>query len=719
MTAYGPSSILQVNRLRNSMSLVRKLFPLALALVLLGGAIQGVSGLRSEPEVQGDLKPTSDQLDAAKEIAAKLKHHYRRLEFDDSLSSQVLDSYLQDLDPNRQYFLASDIREFERYRDQLDDQLSRGQLEAGYTIFNRFQERLESRLSKLLDTIDNDLESLTFDDEETVLVDRTEAPWAADEAALDAIWQRQLKNAVLSMRLNESSLEDIRTRLTRRYESQLKRITQNTPEDVFQVYINALTQTFDPHTTYFTPHNSENFDISMSRSLEGIGAVLQYEDGYTKVVRLVPGGPAAKSGQLKPADRIVGVSQDGEAPEPVIGLRLDEVVDQIRGPKGTKVNLEIIPAGSASEHDTRTITIERNKVVLEEQAAKKEVITVERDGETMKLGIIEIPAFYLDFAAFHRGDPNYTSTTSDVAKLLVELRKENIDGLVIDLRNNGGGSLLEVNKLVSLFINRGPTVQVRESSGRVSIEGDKFPGVLYAGPMAVMVNRFSASASEIFAGAMQDYGRALIVGDQTYGKGTVQTLLDLNHGKLKMTNAKFYRVSGSSNQNLGIVPDVDMPSLIDKDEVGESSLPNALPWDEIDSAKYQRVSDIVPYLPALREKHSSRINKDPEFIYVESLRKLLQENRNRIELSLNEKSRTATQKAVDNERLAIENRRRKSRNEEPLASIKALRDLEEQRALDPESDDESINEDPYVRETGEILVDYMTLIRDNQVARKD
>ena len=718
MTAFGPSSILQVNRLRNSMSLVRKFFPLALALVLLGGAIQGVSGLRSEPEVQGDLKPTSDQLDAAAEIAANLKHHYRRLEFDNSLSSQVLDSYLEDLDPNRQYFLASDIREFERYRNKLDDQLSDGQLEAGYTIFNRFQERLETRLEKLLDTIENDLESLTFDDEETVLVDRGEAPWAADEAALDTIWQRQLKNAVLSMRLNDSSLDDIRTRLTRRYESQLKRINQNTPEDVFQVYINALTQTFDPHTNYFTPHNSENFDISMSRSLEGIGAVLQYEDGYTKVVRLVPGGPAAKSGQLKPADRIVGVSQDGEAPEPVIGLRLDEVVDQIRGPKGTKVNLEIIPAGSASEHDTRTITIERNKVVLEEQAAKKDVITIERDGETMKLGIIEIPAFYLDFAAFHRGDPNYTSTTSDVAKLLVELRKENIDGLVIDLRNNGGGSLLEVNKLVSLFTNRGPTVQVRESSGRVSIEGDKFPGVLYAGPMAVMVNRFSASASEIFAGAMQDYGRALIVGDQTYGKGTVQTLLDLNHGKLKMTNAKFYRVSGSSNQNLGIVPDVDMPSLIDKDEVGESSLPNALPWDEINSAKYQRVSDIVPYLPQLREKHSSRIDKDPEFIYVESLRRLLEENRNRVELSLNEKSRTATQKALDSERLAIENSRRKSRDEEPLGSIKELRDLEEQRALDPESDEESIDEDPYVRETGEILVDYMSLIRENQVARQ-
>ncbi|RJG19992.1 tail-specific protease [Alcanivorax profundi] len=697
----------------------RKLFPLALAVLLLGGALQSVGALRNDPApVEGKLKPTDEQIDAAEEIADKLKYHYRRLDFNDALSSKVFDQYLKDLDPNRLYLIQSDIDEFEKYRSDLDDQLRKGELEAGYTIFNRFQSRLESRLEGMLAMVDNDLDGLDFDGKDEVRVSREDAPWAKDMAALDDIWLRQFKNAVLSMRLNEAEDEDIKTRLTRRYESQLKRIRQNTPEDVFQVYMNALTQTFDPHTTYFTPHNSENFDISMSRSLEGIGAVLQYEDGYTKVVRLVPAGPAAKSGQLKPADRIVGVGQEDEEPTPVIGLRLDEVVDQIRGPKGTKVNLEIIPAGSASEHDTRVISIVRNKVVLEEQAAKKDIITIERDGETHKLGVIEIPAFYLDFAAFHRGDPDYTSTTSDVAKLLVELRKENIDGLVIDLRNNGGGSLLEVNKLVSLFINRGPTVQVRESSGRVSVEADKFPGVLYAGPMAVMVNRYSASASEIFAGAMQDYGRALIVGDQTYGKGTVQTLLDLNHGKLKMTNAKFYRVSGSSNQNLGIVPDVDMPSLVDKKEVGESSLPNALPWDEISSAKYQRVSDMVPYLPMLRERHVERTEQDPEFVYVLSLRALLDKNRNRETLSLNMEQRTSQQHAFDAERLAIENRRRDSRGEDPLDSIKALRDLEEQRALDPESHDEAIDDDPYVRETGEILVDLMDLIRDKQVARK-
>ncbi len=700
------------------MSLVRKAFPAVLAVLLLGGALQVTGSLRASPEIQGALKPTSEQVDAAEEIADKLKYHYRKLPFNDALSSRVLDQYLKDLDPNRLYFVAGDIKEFERYRKLLDDQLQDGELEAGYTIFNRFQVRIEDRLNSMLEMVNGDLSQLKFDGDDSVRVDREEADWAADEEALAAIWERQFKNAVLTMRLNDTADEDIQTRLTRRYESQLKRIQQNTPEDVFQVYINALTQTFDPHTTYFTPHNSENFDISMSRSLEGIGAVLQYEDGYTKVVRLVPGGPAAKSGQLKPADRIVGVSQEDAPPLPVIGLRLDEVVDQIRGPKGTTVNLEIIPAGTNSEHDTRIITIVRNKVVLEEQAAKKDIIEIERDGETRKLGIIEIPAFYLDFAAFHRGDPDYTSTTSDVAKLLVELRKENIDGLVIDLRNNGGGSLLEVNKLVSLFINRGPTVQVRESSGRVSVEADKFPGVLYAGPMAVIVNRYSASASEIFAGAMQDYGRALIVGDQTYGKGTVQTLLDLNHGKLKMTNAKFYRVSGSSNQNLGIVPDVDMPSLIDKADVGESSLPNAMPWDEIDSANYQRVSDMVPYLPMLRERHDLRIKQDPEFVYVEALRDLLDHNRKMTELSLNMDKRASLQKDFDAQRLDIENKRRKARAEEPLASIKALRDLEEQRALDPESHEEAIDEDPYVRETGEILVDLIDLIRDSQVARK-
>ena len=607
------------------MPLLRKLFPVAIALCLLGGALNVAGALRTGSDVQGALKPTSDQQEAAEEIADKLKLHYRRLDFNDQLSAQILHRYIEDLDPNRLYFLASDIQAFQQYRHQLDDQLRGGDLDDGFNIFNRYQDRLEQRLRKSLAMLKKDIGKWQFDDNEVVEVDRSKAPWAKTEKELDQLWERQLKNAVLTMRLNGSSDKDIKKRLTRRYQSQLDRVEQNTPEDVFQSYMNALTESFDPHTSYFSPHNSTNFDISMSRSLEGIGAVLQYEDGYTKVVRLVPGGPAAKSGQLKPGDRIIGVAQGNKEPANIIGLRIDEVVDQIRGPKGSKVTLEVIPAGAASEHDTRTITIVRNKVILEDQAAQKAIINIPRGDKTFKLGVIEIPAFYLDFQAFHRGDPNYTSTTSDVAKLLVELRKENIDGLAIDLRNNGGGSLLEVNKLVSLFINRGPSVLVREANGQVSVYGDKYPGVLYSGPMAVLVNHYSASASEIFAGAMQDYGRALIIGDQTYGKGTVQTLLDLNHGKLKVTNAKFYRVSGSSNQNRGIQPDITLPSLVDKKDVGESSLPNALPWDEIKSAAYKRVNDFTSVLPALRKRHLERTRNDPEFVYVRALRKLRQQ----------------------------------------------------------------------------------------------
>ncbi|HCE38700.1 MAG: tail-specific protease [Alcanivorax sp.] len=698
------------------MSVFRKLLGVFLAALLLGGALKVGGDLKAGPEIQGTLKPEAVHREAAEEIVDRLDLHYRRLKFDDDLSARVLEQYLKDLDPNRLYFTRQDIDDFQVYRDQLDDQLGDGELEAGYTIFNRFQTRLEARLTEILADIEAGFDDWSFDGEEDVLVDRGEADWAADEAALDAIWRRQLKNAVLSMRLNGTEDEAIQERLTNRYESQLNRVRQNTAEDVFQTYMNALAQSFDPHTNYFTPHNSENFDISMSRSLEGIGAVLQYEDGYTKVVRLVPGGPAAKHGQLKPADRIVAVAQGDDDMVNVIGMRLDEVVDMIRGPKDSEVRLEVIPAGSASEHDTRTIAITRNKVVLEEQAAKKEVIEFDHGGDTVKLGVIEIPAFYMDFNAFHRGDPNYTSTTRDVAELLVELRKENVDGLVIDLRNNGGGSLLEVNKLVSLFINRGPTVQVREAGGRVSVENDQYPGMLYAGPMAVLVNRYSASASEIFAGAMQDYGRALIVGDQTYGKGTVQTLLDLNHGKLKMTNAKFYRVSGSSNQNLGIVPDVNMPSLIDKEEVGESSLPNAMPWDEIKPADYQRYQDLVPLLPALRERHDERIQGDPEFVYVEKLRGLLRRANERHELSLNAERRQAWQHDFDDQRLAIENTLRKHRGEEPIDKMEDLRKLEEQRALDPEANEEPMDEDPYLRETGHILADMVGLLREQRVA---
>ena len=473
--------------------------------------------------------------------------------------------------------------------------------------------------------------------------------------------------------------------------------------------MNSLTQIFDPHTNYFTPHRSENFNISMSRSLEGIGAVLQAEDEYTKVVRLVPGGPAAKAGQLKPADRIIGVAQGDEEMVNIIGWRLDEVVNLIRGPKGTTVRLEIQPASSAGR-GSREISIVRNKVVLEDQAAKSDVIEVPHREGRLRIGVISLPAFYIDFDAYHRGDPNYTSTTRDVAGLLISLQKEGIDGLVLDLRDNGGGSLQEATQLVSLFINRGPTAQVRDAGGGVSVLPDQYPGTLYNGPMAVMVNRYSASASEIFAGAMQDYGRALIIGDQTFGKGTVQTLQDLDHGQLKITQAKFYRVSGGSNQHRGIIPDVTFPFLVDKTETGESALPNALPWDQIKSAHYSPMADMAQHLDLLRQRHDSRVAHDPEFDYVREQLALMEEQLARKSLTLNLEKRRAQLDALQARRLLIENALRQHRGEEPFKTVADMHASDEARNAALQSGEDTDEPDPYLAESGQVLADLIGLM---------
>lgn len=671
-----------------------------------------------------DLHPDKLHEETAKEVVARLKHHYRHLAFDDSLSEQVWHRYLHDLDPNHLYFLASDIDGFKKYKDKLDDQLLDGKLDAGYAIFNVYQKRLKERLTYMVKMLNQGLGSLDFEKKQYVLTDRSKAPWPKDEQAMNNVWRRELKNAVLSMRLNGIDDKEILDRLKRRYESQLDRLGQNTVEDVFSVYINALAETFDPHTTYFTPHNSENFDISMSNSLEGIGAVLQAQDQYTKVVRLVPGGPAAKAGQLQPADRIVGVAQgkDGKMVN-VIGMRLDDVVSKIRGPKGTVVRLEVIPAGTASEHDTHVISITRNKVVLEEQKAQKKIITVGKGKQARRIGVIDVPAFYLDFDAYRRGDPDYASTTRDVARLLVQLQKKGIDGLIIDLRNNGGGSLQEAIELVSLFIDNGPTVQVRTADNHVEVEKDTFPGVLYSGPMAVLVNRFSASASEIFTGAMQDYHRALIVGGRTFGKGTVQSLMDLNHGQLKLTHAKFYRVSGSSNQHRGILPDLKLPYLVDDSEIGESSLPNSLPWDSIKKADYKPVFDLARYIPELRKEHQARVDNSPKFNYVRSRLKLLDKLDKQTELPLKIEARRKMQQQEDDKRLAIENRLRKAEGKKPLESVKELHALEEKRSADPfnktENDNEEKKPDPYLQETGLILRDLINAVSKQQMAARD
>lgn len=659
------------------------------------------------------LKPDRNQVIASLNVVELLRrHHYNKPPLDDARSAKIYDSYIKLLDPARSYFTADDIAEFEPWRLQFDDFLKEGQLEPGFTIYQRHLERLIQRIEYALSLLEN-IDSLDFTIDEELEIDRETASWARDRAELDDLWRKRVKDEVLRLKIAGKERAAIQELLTKRYRNQLTRLNQTRSEDIFQAYINAFAQTYDPHTSYLSPDNAENFDINMSLSLEGIGAVLQSDNEMVKIVRLVPAGPAEKSKQLVPADRIVGVAQGNDEMVDVIGWRLDEVVKLIRGPKGSKVRLEIIPASNAPNDQTsRIVTLTREAVKLEEQAAKKSVLNLEHEGRSYKLGVIEIPAFYLDFKAYRAGDPNYKSTTRDVKKLLTELKQEKVDGVVIDLRNNGGGSLQEATELTGLFIEQGPTVLVRNSDGRVDVLADENPGAYYTGPMAVLVNRLSASASEIFAGAMQDYHRALIIGVQTFGKGTVQSIQPLNHGELKLTLAKFYRVSGQSTQHQGVVPDISYPSEVDTDEIGESALPEAMPWDRIHPAIRPESDPFKPFLADLKARHDARAAQNPDFVFTRERLQLSQELMKETRVSLNEAKRRSQQATIEARQLKLENARRLARGEEPLKKIKTE---DEEPAIPHTADKPKPEEDAYLAETGHILLDYLTL--ESRVAR--
>ncbi len=663
------------------------------------------------------LKPTRQQAATADMVVERLEElHYRKFPLNDSLSTEVFDRYLDDLDSSKSYFLQSDIDEFSRYRTQLDDALQKGNLQPGFDIFNRYQQRISDRLDFALNLVSGGMEKFDFSKEESLETDPKKMQWPASQAESDDLWRKRIKHTIINMRLNGKADADILKTLERRYRTNLNRVQQTNSEDAFQIYMNSLTQTFDPHTQYFSPKVSENFNINMSLQLEGIGAVLQSEDEYTKVVSLVPGGPADLGKVLKAADRIVGVGQDKEEMQDVVGWRLDEVVDRIRGKKGTVVHLEVIPADAKSDHETRIVSITRDTVKLEDRAAQSEVMDVDINGKKEKLGIISIPTFYADFRCLKSGDDGCRSTTYDVARLIQKLQQQKIDGLVIDLRNNGGGSLQEVNSLLGLFIESGPTVQIRGSNGSVEVMTDQDPRILYDGPLAVVVNRLSASASEIFAGAIQDYQRGLIVGERTFGKGTVQSLQELDRGQLKITMAKFYRVSGESNQHKGIIPDIEYPSLIDQNEIGESSLPHALPSDNIRPARYHKQHNIDSVITYLRTAHEQRAAKDPEFQYVQDQLASLEAIRKKTEVSLNWKKREQEKHDLEEQRLAIENKRRGALGEPLLKSVKELKvvDDEEEENISEMAGKDKIEVDFILKETGKILTDYIGIAEGQQ-----
>ncbi|MFG0720946.1 carboxy terminal-processing peptidase [Pseudomonas sp. GLN_6] len=653
------------------------------------------------------LQPDREQVIASLNVVELLKrHHYNKPPLNDERSEKIYQGYLKMLDPSRSYFIASDIAEFDQWRTRFDDLLKNGDLQPGFAIYKRHLERLQSRLQFTLNTLEQGVDKIDLDSDETLLIDRENAPWVKDLAELDDLWRKRVKDEVLRLKIAGKEPKAIQELLTKRYNNQLARLKQTRGEDVFQAYINAFAMSYDPHTTYLSPDNAENFDINMSLSLEGIGAVLQSDNEHVKVVRLVPAGPAEKSKQIAPADKIIGVAQGSKEMVDVIGWRLDEVVKLIRGPKGSTVRLEVIPASNAPNDQTsKVVSITREAVKLEEQAAKKSILNLKHDNRDYKLGVIEIPAFYLDFKAFRAGDPNYKSTTRDVKRLLTELEKEKVDGVVIDLRNNGGGSLQEATELTGLFIDQGPTVLVRNSDGRVDVLADENTGIYYKGPLAVLVNRLSASASEIFAGAMQDYHRALILGGQTFGKGTVQTIQPLNHGELKLTLAKFYRVSGQSTQHQGVIPDIQYPDVMDTKEIGESALPEALPWDSIKPAIKPELDPIKPFLAELQSRFEGRTAQNPDFTFARERLQLAQKLMEENTVSLNESKRRAQQADIEAQQLAIENSRRQAKGEALLNKIKE----EDEDALPVEDEKTKPEDDAYLAESGRILLDYLGL----------
>ncbi|ETR71210.1 MAG: carboxyl-terminal processing protease [Candidatus Magnetoglobus multicellularis str. Araruama] len=609
------------------------------------------------------LAPESEHPSIVKSIVYKLKyHHYEKIKLDDDLSKIIFDTYLSDLDPSRLYFLQSDIDSFTPYRQKIDDHLKKADLDLAYTIFNQYQQRVIERMIFILSFIKNQAKKVNFSIEEYFETDREKAPWPKTIKEQDELWRKRLKNEMLNLVLSGKEKDDIISLLRKRYRSQLNRASQTNSEDAFRIYMNALTQVYDPHTQYFSPSASENFNIQMSLSLEGIGAVLQRENEFTKVLRLVPAGPADKAGDLQPGDRIVGVGQGAEDDiVDVIGWRLDEVVHLIRGPKGTVVYLRIIPADAADDQTTRVIKITRDKVKLEEQAAHKKVMTVTRKEKTFKIGVIDIPTFYLDFKAYHGGESDYKSTSRDVNRLIDALENEDIAGIIIDLRDNGGGALQEANSLTGHFIQKGPIVQVRESNGRVTRYFDRHSNIVYDGPLLVMMNRMSASASEIFSGAIQDYHRGLIVGTQSFGKGTVQSLLDLQQGQLKITHAKFYRISGKSTQYQGIIPDIQFPPIYNPDKIGESTLPYAMKCDTIDPATHSKYNLTPQIISKLYKKHEQRIQDNVEFEFFKANLKFQTEQQEKTRISLSEATRKKERDAVDQWKLSWENKKEKQK----------------------------------------------------------
>jgi len=642
----------------------------------------------NEAEVSSELLSPESRHENIGELVTQFiqKSHYLHVAVNDDLSSRVMDRYIEALDRNRMYLLESDVEFFERFRHELDDVVRSQPLDPVFDMFSIYRTRVRERFEFALTQLEIEPD-LTID--EDYQFDRRESPWATTSEELDELWRRRVKNDVLNLALTDKPWEESREVLIKRYKRYIKRMDQVKNDDVFETFMNAFAHTLDPHSSYMSPRNSEEYRIAMSLSYFGIGASLQTEEDYVHIVNIIPGGPASIDGSLNPEDKIIGVAQgsDGSMVD-VIGWRLDDVVDLIRGPVDTVVRLQIIPAGALPGNSDKEISLTRGQVRLEEQAAKSEVVTIPKDGREWSIGVIEVPSFYRDYRALSNGDKNYTSTTKDVKRLIAELEQQGIDGLIIDLRDNGGGHLVEATALSGLFIDNGPVVQLRNSTGRISRLDDPDPvaRVAYNGPLAVLVNRFSASASEIFAAAIQDYERGVIIGQETFGKGTVQNLYSLDQylqpeddrgfGQLTLTIGKYYRVTGESTQHRGVNPDIKLPSPIDSEEIGESVRDSALPWDTIQTTRFRAGDPLDTTIQSLTVNHSERAKADPNFQYLMRYIEDDRESRSHKTVSLSIEARRSDREADLDRALELENERRLALSMEPIASLEDIDDEE-------------------------------------------
>lgn len=629
-------------------------------------------------------------------------YHYKKPHLNDSISSVIFDEYIKNLDVTKSYFLKSDVEQFEKYRYSFDEMINNGSLEIPYQIFDVFKRRVNDRIRFIKKTLQTEFD---FAVNEAFTPDREKAEWAKTVDELNEIWRLRLKNDALGLVLSNKDAKKVYSDLLKRYQNFHRVILQYEAEDVFSIYINSVTQTLDPHTDYFSPANSDNFTIAMKLSLEGIGATLRPDGDYTTVVSVVQGGPAQKSNLIHEEDRIVGVAQgdDGEMVD-VIGWRLDDVIQLIRGKKGTLVRLQVLKKEEGDNALPKEVKLVRDKVKLEDQAAKSEIINFEQNGKLFKVGVIDLPTFYTDFEGQRLGKPDYKSTTRDVKALIEKFKEEKVDGIIMDLRGNGGGSLQEAIQLTGLFIKDGPVVQVKSTNNIIEVNRDPDPTIFYDGPLAVVIDRSSASASEIFAGAIQDYGRGVIIGEKTWGKGTVQNMVDLGMlmrvegrkaGQLKLTQAKFYRVNGSSTQRKGVMPDVQFPSRFESDEVGEEAKPSALAWDQIPSSDYTPYMNLNTVIPELISKHETRAKKDPEYQLELDEINAYKKAREQKEFSLNKEIRKT-------ERDEAEAARKK--REDERSTLLGLK-IEDKKEVSATTQKKSIDYD--LRESGRILADFI------------